>query len=63
MKKNYISPQLKILIASFRNHLAINSVIVGDDVVGGQGVKEGSFFGFDDNEDADENPNYNVWDN
>jgi hypothetical protein len=62
MKKKYQSPQMKILIASCRNHLALESLIVGDDVVSGQGAKSGSFFGFDDNEDVDEKPNYNVWD-
>lgn len=62
MKKEYQNPQMKILNTSLRNHLALESLIVGDDVVGGQGAKSDSFFGFDDNEDVDEKPNYNVWD-
>ena len=60
MKKEYKSPQMKILIATFRNHLAIESLVVGSDEVPYQGAKDGSIYGFEDNEDNYPNK-VNVW--
>ena len=60
MKKEYKSPQMKILIATFRNHLAIESLVVGSDVVPIQGAKDGSIYGFEDNEYNYPNK-VNVW--
>ena len=61
MKKKYLCPQTKILIASFRK-LMDDDWVIGGTVINTQGAKGGSFFGIDDYEETNDKPNYNVWD-
>jgi len=49
-KKQYLCPQIKLLIASNYRLMDSSPWVVGDDEVPYQGAKDGSIYGFEDNE-------------
>jgi len=59
-KKQYLCPQIKLLIASNYRLMDSSPWVVGDDEVPYQGAKDGSIYGFEDNEDNYPNK-VNVW--